>query len=240
MNLTTIDKKCSATELSKGIICEGGGFSSFWYCLGKIYHKNEKYRFHKIDGFSSGAIIATLIVCINEININDLLIASLKNKSFSLAKGVYNILDMLLPENAHLIANNKLGIILCNPVTFEAEVIRNWESREMLINCVVASTYIPYISGFSYVDPIYKCIDGWFSKNLDDIYKDHLIVKSHRFSIFQQLFYISADSAKKLFEDGITDSIYGVIRHNSILNEIYIGIIVIPILYHVFTNLFGL
>ena len=145
-------------EFPKGIICQGGGFSSFWYCLGKIYHKNEKHSFHSVDGFSSGAIIATLIVCMNEINIQDLLLASFKNKSFGLAKAVYNILDMILPENAHLIANKKLGIILCNPSTFEGEVIRNWTSREMLINCVVASTYIPYISGVSYVDPVLRCM----------------------------------------------------------------------------------
>ena len=139
--------------MHKPILCEGGGFSSFWYCLGKLSDLKAKGEFESVDGFSSGAIVATISICMDEIKVSKILLASIKSKAFDLSHTVYRILDNLLPPNAHLIANKKLGIIICDPYTHKAIVIREWATRERLIECVVASTYIPHISGTTCVDP---------------------------------------------------------------------------------------
>jgi len=45
------------------LFIDGGGFCSFWYCLGAITKVPK--TFERVESVSSGAIVATLFVCMD-------------------------------------------------------------------------------------------------------------------------------------------------------------------------------
>lgn len=175
------------------LIC-GGGFSSFWYCLG-CHKQLGKGR---IDGTSSGALVATLIVCMDKIDLIEILKASLKSNKFTAIDSyVYAMLDSLLPIDAHHRANKRLGIVLCN-LNLKTDVITHWETREKLIHCAVASTHIPFVTSWSLIHPVYKCIDGAL---IIDKTKYKTLLASPSYSNLQQFRVISVRRAIELFNE---------------------------------------
>lgn len=200
--------------MHKPILCDCDGFSSFWYCLGKLAHLKETDIFQRIDGLSYGAIVATLIICLDDINVSNLLLVAIKSKSFDISNTIYKLLDQLLPINAHIIAKNKLGIVQNHNI-----IIRQWDTREMLINSVIESTYI----------------NRYFCKNLDQYDQ---IIRSHKFSFVKELFYISVDEAKDLYQIGKLDILRNIIRDNEIIDEICLLVIILAVFFvlHYFTH----
>lgn len=176
------------------VLIDGGGFSSFLYCLG-CHKQLGKGR---IDGVSSGSLAATLIVCMDKIDLIEILKASLKSSVFySIDTSIYSMMDSLLPIDAHHRANKRLGIVLCN-TNLKTDVITHWETREKLIHCVVASTHIPFVTSWSLIHPVYKCIDGGL---VIDKTKYKTVIASPKYSNLQQFFFISVRRAIELFNE---------------------------------------
>lgn len=185
------------------LFIDGGGFCSFWYCLGAAVARAAA---DTIECVSSGAIVAVLIVCMDKIDVFQILKVCIKsNVFFSVGEAVFAILDALLPVDAHHRANKRLGIVLCEPFTMSTYVVSHWDTREKLIHCVVASTHIPFVTSWSLLHPVYKCIDGCFV--LD---KSHYktVISSPSYSNFEQFSFIPAARAIELFICGNKNNAY--------------------------------
>lgn len=178
------------------LFIDGCGFCSFWYCLGALKNK----QFNYIECVSSGSIVASLYVCMDKIDLLRILKVCIKSNGLSsIDKKLYNMLDTLLPLDAHHKANKRLGILIFDPFAFRTRLVSHWDTREKLIQCVVASTHIPFVTSFSLINPVYKCIDGCF---LLDTSKYKTVIASPYFSTFEQFAPISPRRAIELFRSG--------------------------------------
>ena len=198
------------------LMCRGGGFPAFWFGLGQACILKE--RVSRIRGWSSGAIVATLVACMETINVDIVIDAALRALREvpvhlgSLHNVVRVFLNILLQStalaNAHV---RKLGIVVCDPRRwFRARLISSWTSVENLIDCVIASSLVPIFVRYRVVDDVYGCIDGGFSRDLTQISNGHILTGSPASSgngisnIFNP---VSMDEAKRLFLAGRHDAI---------------------------------
>ncbi|CAG5120229.1 unnamed protein product [Candidula unifasciata] len=136
-------------------------------------------RLEKIAGASAGALMAAVLVTapdkIEESaeHIHNLAKEIRKKPLGALTPG-YNftrslryMVEDILPEDAHEVAKGKLFVSLTNAETKENELMSDFESRDELIDALVASCYIPVYAGIKL--PMLrgqKYIDGGLSDNL--------------------------------------------------------------------------
>lgn len=159
------------------VLFKGGGFPALWYEIGMGKAMIKDIKPSLMAGYSAGAIAAT-ISCFPEINIDQILEVGVslipKGRIGMFANSTTCMMDQLLPEDAHIRASGLLGIILCDPKNGnKSRIVTQWSSRDELIQCLVASSYIPCFSSCGRLsDPIYGCRDGFFSNDLQNIIKD--------------------------------------------------------------------
>jgi hypothetical protein len=172
----------------------------------------------RIRGWSSGAIVATLVACLETINIDIVVDAGLRTLrevpvhlgSGSLHNVVRVFLNTLLPSTALANAHaRKLGIVVCDPRRwFRARVISSWTSLDNLIDCVIASALVPIFVRYRVVDDVYGCMDGGFSRDLTQISNGHILTGSPASSGILNIFNpVSTDEARRLFLAGRQDAI---------------------------------
>lgn len=80
---------------------------------------------------------------------------------------VEEVLERLLPENAHKLCSNRLGLSLTRIWSFENNFVSDFETRQVLIDAISAGCFIPFWSG-SLVAPRFRdesYIDGAYSDN---------------------------------------------------------------------------
>lgn len=151
------------------IIC-GGGFQAFWYNYGRLESKKLDLKdFQNIIAYSSGAI--ALILHLSQVPLRNLIDVCLNIKdTYSntayLTDIVRIFLNEILPENIHDILNSHANIrIAITTKRFRTEYKTEWENKRDVIEDIVASSYLPFISGRSFA---YKnqYIDGSFSLDL--------------------------------------------------------------------------
>ncbi|XP_003742267.1 patanin-like phospholipase domain-containing protein [Galendromus occidentalis] len=158
----------------------GGGF------LG-IYHVGVALAFRdfaphiakrKVLGTSSGALAAMCLVSDFPMDkaVNNIVKMAKHCRSLSLGPlhPKFNIFDIMrgdletyMPEDAHIRSSGRLFVTVTNALTLESEIITNFESREELIDVLMASCFIPYFLGF--VPPKVRntrYIDGGISCNI--------------------------------------------------------------------------
>ncbi len=210
------------------ILIEGGGFPAFWYNYGyayKLLHKKKK-KFMLV-GYSAGALVSTILIFdeiklddIIEITNNILIVYSNRNLRFGfLGRIIRSMFKKLLPEDANIRANNKMGIILCDPNNDnKCKLVTQWNSKEELIQCLISSCYIPFFTGCGRLtDEYYNCRDAIFSCNLESLKTDYdIIIKKPQedirvsftriFSIYKNLEIPSYKNAMTNFRDGVEDS----------------------------------
>lgn len=199
---------------SVSLMCEGGGFPAFWYGIGKAAMlKDHVGRLH---GWSSGAIVATLVTCLEVIDIETILDAAIQTmldisiRMGNLDEVVRSFLDRLLPADAHIKASARLGIVVCDPTRwFNGRIIKTWESRHVLIECVVASTLFPGMVSCRFFDRVYGCLDGGFSRDLKSISANHVIIRppSSGFGLLSIFRPVSKREARDLFNMGQLDGV---------------------------------
>lgn len=86
----------------------------------------------------------------------------------SMHEQLEQLLQRVLPENAHKICNNRLGISVTKLWPLENIFVCQFESRQDLIDAVLAGCFIPLWSG-QLEFPTYrglKCVDGGYSDNI--------------------------------------------------------------------------
>ncbi|XP_055348137.1 patatin-like phospholipase domain-containing protein 2 isoform X1 [Paramacrobiotus metropolitanus] len=100
------------------------------------------------------------------------------NPRFSLAKAIRRALTHMLPSNAHEMCRDRLRLSVTRCYDGKGVVLNNFASREELIDAVVCSSFVPFISGI--VPPLYRNTyywDGFLTDNLP-IYDERSITVS--------------------------------------------------------------
>ena len=153
-------------------------------------------------------MVASLLV-FPEVPIEFMISAALETKaemgiSFGRLDAVVRAyMEKVLPMNAHVRATGKLGIILCESLGKRyGKIVRQWDTRDELIACIVASSFVPGIVGFRLKDPVYGCIDGGFSRNLEELKKGKVFVNSPAVPFCEQFQPITEEHALSLCEQG--------------------------------------
>uniref|UniRef100_A0A5S6QX15 PNPLA domain-containing protein n=1 Tax=Trichuris muris TaxID=70415 RepID=A0A5S6QX15_TRIMR len=163
----------------------GCGFLGLYHCGAarclKAHGSKVLARCKRYAGASAGALVAALLLSSTEnveIAANLVLglaeeVRSLKygllTKEFSLAQRVYDEMSRLLPPDAHEIVTNRLFISMTDRDTLKPRLESRFETREKLLKCLVASSYIPFFSGIHETPPVIegcRYIDGGICLNL--------------------------------------------------------------------------
>tara|TARA_B000000477_G_scaffold119256_1_gene119535 strand:- start:118 stop:819 length:702 start_codon:yes stop_codon:yes gene_type:complete len=167
----------SSNNRLEKLLIEGGGFPAFWYSFGYGKQMMRQITPTFIAGYSAGSLVAVLLL-LPDCNTHQIM------ELFYNTAGCCNIcaleplirstMSTSLPNNIHEIANGKLGIILCETNNNrKCKMVIHWESKEEVIDCLVASCYIPLLmNGCNTSDERYKCRDAIFSRDLRDFTKE--------------------------------------------------------------------
>lgn len=158
------------------ILFEGGGFQSFWYEFGyglKMIQKLGIDNIGKLGGFSCGSLVCSLII-LPSITIEEVLKVCSTLYTYCIpgrfSSLVYHMMNQLLPENIHTIAiQHNVEIIACNKNNHYT-IFNTWNSKTHYIDTLIASCFIPGISGLSLYDKNTLCKDGGFCMNLHELY----------------------------------------------------------------------
>ena len=169
------------------LLIEGGGFPAFWYSFGygKQFMRQITPKF--IAGYSAGSLVAVLLLVpdSNTHNIMELFYRSARCCNLCLLETlIRTTMTECLPPNIHEIANGKLGIVLCASKNYnKCKMVIHWENKEELIDCIVASCYIPFLmDGCNSNDKRYQCRDAIFSSDLNEFTKnfDYIIRRENQ------------------------------------------------------------
>lgn len=154
-------------------------------------------------GYSAGALAAvflpfpeisqTQIIQVASQLVNDCHIGHLD-------KIIRRMLTLLLPSDAHIRAqSSSIQILLCSPwKSFRGQIESKWESTQQLIDCVVASCFIPGIVSFGLYDPVYHCIDGIFSLDMFHLSQAYDTIPIPYFGFWAQFHVITEKEALDL------------------------------------------
>lgn len=197
-------------EVKKSVLIPGGGFHAFWFGFGCGSGVVSKGKVDKLFGYSAGAMSAVLsalnvpiedVVRVATSLIDSCRIGALDNV-------VKSMMSQLIPNDAHEKLKDVVHIIVCSCANwFMGEVISEWESTDSLIECVVASCFIPGIVSFSLKDPVYGAIDGTFCRNLSSICDGLYEIPSPSPGLCERFQVISEEEARELFELGAQASV---------------------------------
>lgn len=165
------------------LVISGGGMK-FYYLLGvKKALEEKKINIKRYSGTSSGSIFIVLIACGID---NDILIKTyqeLFKKSNYKMNIINDFLNIVLPENCHLICSDKVFISISKvSLPFENRIISKFESKKHLIEVVKTSSSFPIFvnSNIFYEYENSKHIDGFFTNNtpfFKDTLRNQIIVR---------------------------------------------------------------
>uniref|UniRef100_A0A146LPE6 triacylglycerol lipase n=1 Tax=Lygus hesperus TaxID=30085 RepID=A0A146LPE6_LYGHE len=168
----------------------GCGFLGLYYAGVAVCFKRyaSHIRFNNISGASAGAIAACSLLCDMpaEAYINDMLdlVKEARNRtlgpfspSFNLSKVMREKLWNILPKDVHVQVRGRLRVSLTRVCDGKNVIISDFDSKEELIDCLLASSFVPVFSGL--VPPKFRgvrYIDGMFTDNLPRLTEDTITV----------------------------------------------------------------
>ncbi|KAL1509177.1 hypothetical protein ABEB36_003953 [Hypothenemus hampei] len=196
-----------------------------------IYHVGvaccfRKYAPHlllnKISGASAGAIAACCLLLdlpLGETTSDILRLATEARKrslgpfnpSFNIHRLLLHALEKFLPEDAHLRVNGKLHISLTRVCDGQNVIVSQFDSREELIQALLASAFIPIFSGL--FPPKYKGIrymDGGYSDNLPTLDENTITVSP----FCGESDICPRDDSSQLFHINIANTSIELSKHN--------------------------
>ena len=155
------------------LLIEGGGFPAFWYSFGYSKQFLRKITPRFIAGYSAGSLVAVLMLLSDIRNhiIMELFYETSRCCNICLLEPlIRNTMEIILPRDIHKIANGRLGIVLsATNNNNKCKMVIHWESKEELIDCLIASCYIPFLmNGCNTSDSRYQCRDAIFSSDLKE------------------------------------------------------------------------
>lgn len=162
-----------------------------------IYHVGvavcfRKYAPHlllnKISGASAGAIAACCLLC--DLPLGDITSDVLRvcteartrtlgpfSPSFNVQTILLEGLERFLPDDAHIRVSGKLHISLTRICDGKNVIVTQFESRQDLLDALMASAFIPFFSGW--LPPLFhgvRYMDGGFSDNLPTLDENTITV----------------------------------------------------------------
>ena len=184
-----INKQTNKKKKKYHLVIGGGGFRGF-YAVGvadAIYKCGIYEQIVGLSGTSAGAIVSVFIAChITKkewtrtfYTVRD----AIKNDGKTTLEALRIAVDQVLPSNAHEICNMKNVQIVATEIGLlsgiRKKVFRKFESRKHLIQCICASSCIPFVLHWKYPfvvkieDKFY--IDGCFMDNLPILKKRNYV-----------------------------------------------------------------
>ncbi|XP_036367011.1 patatin-like phospholipase domain-containing protein 4 isoform X1 [Octopus sinensis] len=148
------------------------------YCLSR-HGSGLLAKVERIAGSSAGSLIGAVLSidrnliadCVkfaydlaDEIHAQPLGVLTPK---YSLMKSLEKFLDDKLPHNAHEMASGRLYVSVTNMESRRNETLSHFSSRQELVQCLLASSYIPIYAGLK--PPVIrgkKYLDGGWTNNL--------------------------------------------------------------------------
>jgi hypothetical protein len=133
----------------------GGGVFFFWE-VGVLKYLQEKFWVQEMNliGVSAGALASVLVACQVDLDraVRRAYDISVEQDLFNRPGGLQGIwgkilrewLEDLLPENAHEICTDRVKIIATRMPRMRLEYLEEFESREALIDSLMASVHIPF------------------------------------------------------------------------------------------------
>ncbi|KAJ8922499.1 hypothetical protein NQ315_007529 [Exocentrus adspersus] len=196
-----------------------------------IYHVGvaccfRKYAPHlllnKISGVSAGAIAACCLICdlpIGEMTSDVLKVATeARSRSLGAFSPSFNIHQLLLegfekflPDDAHIRVSGKLHVSLTRVHDGKNVVVSQFDSREELIQVLLASAFIPFFSGL--IPPKYKGVrylDGGWSNNLLTLDENTITVSP----FCGESDICPRDDSSQLFHINISNTSIELSKHN--------------------------
>ncbi|XP_044288444.1 patatin-like phospholipase domain-containing protein 4 isoform X1 [Varanus komodoensis] len=130
-------------------------------------------------GASAGSLIATVLLTVPE-NIEECtkityefaeetrkLYFGALTPGYDFMTKLRGCIDLILPSNAHEIAENRLFVSVTSTKNGKNHLLSNFASREDLVKALLASSFIPLYAGFSAVDyKGQKWVDGGLTNGL--------------------------------------------------------------------------
>ncbi|XP_072386185.1 patatin-like phospholipase domain-containing protein atgl-1 isoform X1 [Diabrotica undecimpunctata] len=196
-----------------------------------IYHVGvaccfRKYAPHllldKISGASAGAIAACCLIC--DLPIGDMTSDVLRvctearsrslgafSPSFNIHKLMLENLEKFLPEDAHIRCSGKLHVSLTRVHDGKNVVVSQFDSREELIQILLASAFIPFFSGL--IPPKFKGVrymDGGYSDNLPTLDENTITVSP----FCGESDICPRDDSSQLFHINIANTSIELSKHN--------------------------
>ncbi|XP_050505997.1 1-acylglycerol-3-phosphate O-acyltransferase Pnpla3-like isoform X4 [Diabrotica virgifera virgifera] len=196
-----------------------------------IYHVGvaccfRKYAPHllldKISGASAGAIAACCLIC--DLPIGDMTSDVLRvctearsrslgafSPSFNIHKLMLENLEKFLPEDAHIRCSGKLHVSLTRVHDGKNVVVSQFDSREDLIQILLASAFIPFFSGL--IPPKFKGVrymDGGYSDNLPTLDENTITVSP----FCGESDICPRDDSSQLFHINIANTSIELSKHN--------------------------
>ncbi|XP_018326374.1 1-acylglycerol-3-phosphate O-acyltransferase Pnpla3 isoform X2 [Agrilus planipennis] len=177
---------------------------------------------NKISGASAGAIAACCLLCdlpLGGITSHILRVAQEARKgslgpfhpTFNIQRILHEGLDKHLPEDAHLRVNGKLHISLTRVYDGKNVLVSQFDSKEELIQAILASAFIPFFSGL--IPPKFKGVrymDGGCSDNLPTLDENTITVSP----FCGESDICPRDDSSQLFHINFSNTSIELSRHN--------------------------
>ena len=185
------------------IYTSGGGFL-FWKGLTLIHNlKIDKYNYYFL-GVSAGNLINALFIC--DVNPDDVLkfgssIHSKYSNIFNIYNGVYELLDNVLPNNAHIICSGRLFIATYS-FPNNTNIVGNFDSREILIQNLVKSVTFPISINNLMCGRWDHMKDSIYILHQNNNYEINNIFLYNNFFSCDGFSYPTLENSKKLFNEG--------------------------------------
>lgn len=202
------------------LLIEGGGFSGFWYNYGSLSRLSfdELYGFDTIYAYSSGSLalvlryasipLSEIIECVKRIKREmDIEIMKRDSKRTTLSEIIYSMLDELLQDDIHIKLNKSGNINILTSTCWGSEYITHWVSKKDVIDSVIKSSYVPYISGDTFLYK-HKYMDGCIMSFLSLFglrYFGNTKIISTNTGILEQINQVNLSRALELYDEGFKD-----------------------------------
>ncbi|VEN48455.1 unnamed protein product [Callosobruchus maculatus] len=215
---------CIECEPQINISFAGCGFLGIYHvgvvCCFRQYA--PQLMFAKVSGASFGAIAAVSMVLgipLGDMTSDVLRVCAEARKrslgafspSFNINRLLLENLEKFLPDDAHIRCSGKLHVSLTRVHDGKNVVISDFDSREELIQCLLASAFIPFFSGL--IPPKFRGVrymDGGYSDNLPTLDENTITVSP----FCGESDICPRDDSSQLFHINIANTSIELSKHN--------------------------
>lgn len=222
------------------LFCGCGGMYNYFLGVANVLQNNFELDNIEFSGVSAGnipAVLLSLNMDINKLfeeknipfleNINNYITKSLFNWNSCVRELLYDI----LPENVDVLLSNKYQSYITSLPYLKSIKISNWDSKEMFIDTIIGSSFIPLFDTKLYQKLNYNgkniyCLDGGLSNyNIHNINNNDNLLKLtidmwRKMETNWYYCYNDITWANKLYNWGKEDALKNLDYFNNFLKKI--------------------